>query len=1107
MNLTERLVRYALGGGLPKLIFVIGLAAGVVALIYTPREEEPQIVVPMIDVLVEAPGLSARQVERQVTIPLEKLLAQIPGVEHVYSSTGTGQSSVTLAFHVGEDREDSIFNTYNKLYSNQDRIPPVVSRWMLRPVEVDDVPIVMLALWSRDRERYSDYELRRMAEEVATVLQGIPRTSEVNVVGGRPRTVQILIDPERMGARKTTAADVVSALAVSNVLHSAGSWVMENQSIRLEAGDFIEDVAQLETMVVNVVDGVPVYLRDVARIEDGPAEADFYSWIDFTPDHPAGAEQSGARPMVAISVAKQRGSNAVSVAQDVHREMARLQAELLPPEVEVEVLRDYGQTANEKVNNLASSLGFAIVTVVVFIGVFLGWRPALVVGLAVPICYGITLALDMALGYTINRVTLFALILSLGLLVDDPITGVDNISRYMMRREMSLRDRVVAAISEIRVPLILSSVTIVVAFLPLAFITGMMGPYMAPMAFNVPVSVIVSTLVAFLVTPWMASRLLREEPLPTTETGAAPRGGAYQRFMAPRLDSRGRAKGVLWLVLFLFVATAVLPVFRAVPLKLLPFDNKNEVQVLIDMPESASLEHTAALARKVASEVARVPEVRSIAAFIGVPSPIDFNGMVRRYYQRVGPHLADLRLTLADKTEREHQSHGVVLRLRELLAPLAGEGVRIKVVEVPPGPPVLSTLVAEIYGETLTPYEVQKAAARVVMDRLSREAHVVEIDSTIEDDRPRLRFITDKQKAALSGVSTEDISQTLAMANEGFVAGYLQLEREARPLPIELRLDPQQRVSDNDFQRLLVRGRQGVAKASTAQGLEIAPQPLAAMGELGRFEAGWADQMIHHKDLRPVVYVMAELNGRTPAEIIADVHADRGGAPGQPSAWENRTFFNSGGGDGWVLPDGTNLVWGGEGEWRITVDVFRDMGLGYLFALLAIFAILRVQTGSNALSLIIMSSIPLTIIGIMPGFWLMNQFGERVIAGAPEPVLFTATAMIGMIALAGIVVRNSLILVEFITQERERGASIRDALLQAGSVRMRPVLLTAGTTMLGNLIITLDPVFSGLALAIIFGIVASTLFTLVVVPTVYLLVFDKSEAPPRGSAAAEETRL
>jgi multidrug efflux pump subunit AcrB len=1104
----DRLVRYALGGGLPKLIFVAGFAAGILALLYTPREEEPQIVVPMIDVLVQAPGLSARQVERQVTTPLEKLLAQIPGVEHVYSATGAGQTAVTLAFYVGQDREDSILNTYNKLYSNQDRIPPVVSRWLLRPVEVDDVPIVMLGLWSDAPERYSDYELRRMADEVSTVLQGIPRTSEVNVVGGRPRTIRILIDPESMGARKTTAADVVWALSVSNVLHGAGNWTLGNESILLEAGDFIRGVAELENFVVNVIDGVPVYLRDVARIEDGPAEPGQYSWIDFTDAHPAGGKGAGPRPMVAISVAKQRGSNAVAVAGEVHREMARLQAQLLPPEVHVEVLRDYGQTADEKVNDLSSSLGFAIVTVVVFIGVFLGWRQALVVGLAVPICYGITLALDMALGYTINRVTLFALILSLGLLVDDPITGVDNISRFLGRSGMSLQERVAAAIAEIRVPLILSTVTIVVAFLPLAFITGMMGPYMAPMAFNVPVSVISSTVVAFLVTPWLASRLLREPTAPVAGAEPAAATGFYARIMAPILDSRGRAKAVLWLVFALFAATAALPVFRLVPLKLLPFDNKNEVQVLIDMPESASLEHTAAFTQRVATEVARVPEVRAIAAFIGIPSPIDFNGMVRRYYQRVGPHLAELRLTLADKRERAQQSHAVVLRLRQLLGPLAVEGIRVKVVEVPPGPPVLSTLVAEIYGDTMTPYETQKDAARAVMERLSREAHVAEIDSTVEGDKTRLRFVADKQKAALSGVSTEDLSQTLAMANEGFVAGYLQLEREARPLPVELRLAPAQRVADHDFQRLLVKGRQGVGKSSTAQGLELAPQPLVALGELGSFETGTADQAIHHKDLRPVVYVMAELNGRTPAEVIADLHADLGAAAREELApWERRTFLHSGAGDAWELPQGTELVWGGEGEWRITVDVFRDMGLGYLFALLAIFAILRVQTGTTALSLIIMSSIPLTIIGIMPGFWLMNQLGERVVAGAPEPVLFTATAMIGMIALAGIVVRNSLILVEFIIQAREQGASIREALLQAGAVRMRPVLLTAGTTMLGNLIITLDPVFSGLALAIIFGIVASTVFTLVVVPVVYLLVFDRNDGPAPEAVPAGEARL
>ena len=445
-----------------------------------------------------------------------------------------------------------------------------------------------------------------------------------------------------------------------------------------------------------------------------------------------------------------------------------------------------------------------------------------------------------------------------------------------------------------------------------------------------------------------------------------------------------------------------------------------------------------------------------------------------------------------------------MLRLRELLAPMNRDGIRIKVVEVPPGPPVLSTLVAEIYGDTLTPYDTQKAAARVLMDRLSREDFVVEIDSTVEDDRTRLRFVADKQKAALSGVATSDIAQTLAMANEGYVAGYLQLEREARPLPLELRLDPRHRVSEHDFERLLVKGRQGVTKASTDQGLEIAPQPLVPLGELGNFERGLVDQAIHHKDLRPVVYVMAELSGRTPAEVIADVSADMGAQPREGAPWNERSYFQSGAGDSWELPAGTSVVWSGEGEWHFTVNVFRDMGLGYLFALLAIFGVLYLQTGSTPLSLVIMSSIPLTIIGIMPGFWLINQFGERVVAGAPEPVLFTATAMIGMIALAGIVVRNSLILVDFIGQARARGESVMEAILHAGSVRTRPVLLTAGTTLLGNLVITLDPVFSGLALAIIFGLIASTALTLVVVPVVYLLVFSDSDTAAQDAPAAKE---
>jgi len=1092
MNIFDRIVRSTLSGGVPLTIFLLAIVAGIAALQFTPREEEPQIVVPMADVLIEAPGLSAKQVERQVATPVEKLLAQIPGVEHVYSTSTSGKASVTLRFYVGEDREISILNTYNKLYANQDKVPGVVSSWMLRPIEVDDVPIILLALWSDSPDRYGDYELRRLAEDVSTYLQGIELTSEVNVVGGRPRTIRILIDPESMGARKTTAADIFNALQVSNVLKVVDQWAFNNESIVLESGDFLRTVEELNSFVVNVIDGIPVYLGDIAEIIDGPAEPEYYTWLDFAPGHPSFQAANDGYPMVSISVAKQRGSNAVAVAENVHQLMARLQREVLPEEIHVEVIRDYGKTADEKVNNLTSSLGFAVFTVVVFIGVFLGWRQALVVGLAVPICYGVSLALDLAFGYTINRVTLFALILSLGLLVDDPITGVDNISRFIHKGTGDFKDRIVAAMAEIRVPLLMSTVTIVLAFVPLAFITGMMGPYMAPMAFNVPVSVITSTVVAFLVTPWLASRVLREHTSGGGEEEAGMQG-IYQRLIGPLLNDRRKSKAVLWVVAILFLAVAMLPVFRLVPLKLLPFDNKNELQIIIDMPESSSLEYTASIARQVSAKISLVPEIRSIASFVGTPSAMDFNGMVRRYYQRNGAHMADLRLTLVDKTLREHQSHGVVLRLREMLAPMNVNGVSIKVVEVPPGPPVMSTLVAEVYGEWLTPYEEQQRSAEILMERLKREPFVVEVDSSLQSPQQRWRFVTDKQKAALSGVATDDINNTLLMANQGYRAGFLQLPRESVPLPIELRLSPSERVSVNDFRRLQVKGRPGIVQQSSAQGLDTAPQPLVAIGELGHFEYDLVDQPIQRKDLRPVVYVTAEVSGRTPAEVIADVSADLGAQQKDGRDWRTRSFISSGGNDAWNIPQDISISWTGEGEWHITLDVFRDMGLAFMFALMAIFVVLRIQTASATLSLIIMSAIPLTIIGIFPGFWLLNMMGEREIAGAPEPVLFTATAMIGMIALAGIVVRNSLILVEFIDQARARGLALKEALIQAGAVRMRPVLLTAGTTLLGNLIITLDPVFSGLALAIIFGIVASTLFTLIVVPVVYLLVFERSE--------------
>ncbi len=1120
---TAALLSKVLNSKIPLFILLLSILAGLMALNFTPREEEPQIVVPMIDVIVDSPGVNAKQVERLVTTPLEKLLTQVQGVEHVYSVSNSSQSVVTLRFSVGENREQALLNTYNKLHANTEKIPAIVSNWRVKPIEVDDVAIVMLALYSTDSTQIDDFALRRLAEEVSTFLQTIESTSEVNVIGGRARQIQVNIDPEKMTARQVTISDIFNAIKVSNVLENHGDLTLSHQSISLESGDTYRDINALKETPISVINGSIILLKDIANVIDGPAEQTSYTWLDFANNQANSATSD--YPMVTISIAKQRGSNAVTVANAVHKKIAQLQSSIFPANVEVQILRDYGATANEKVNDLTTSLAFAVFTVVVFIGVFLGWRSAVVVGLAVPICYGITLSLDLIFGYTINRVTLFALILSLGLLVDDPITGVDNIERYLAKikgkaKTKNIHDAIVTAISEIRVPLVMSTVTIVLAFIPLAFITGMMGPYMAPMAFNVPLSVISSTLVAFLVTPWLAGKLIKAKASSNNSAVAVKSQGFqqfYRKILTPLLDSRTKGKTVLALVFVLFVLAALLPVMRWVPLKLLPFDNKNEVQVIIDMPENSTLEQTAAMAKRVSVILQRMPEVTAIASYVGLPSPIDFNGMVRQYYQRHAPYLADLRVLLLDKDLREHQSHAIVLRMRKHLAPLNSEltrnsDIKIRVVEVPPGPPVLSTLVAEIYGNEFTQYKSLQQAASMVEQRLKAEPFVVDVDSTVGGEQTRLRFVSDKTKAALSGISTASINQTIGVAIKGDVAGYLPIENEASPLAINIKLPLEQRQSLNDLQRLSVKGRAGIVQTSTPQGIDIAPQPLVSLGELGEFIEHTRDKPIFHKDLRPVVYVTADISGRTPAEVIADINSDLVSTQNssniekvkntEQSDWQERSFIANGGGDTWQLPDDIELSFSGEGEWRITIRVFRDMGLAFAFALIAIFIVLRIQTGSAALSGIIMSAIPLTVIGIMPGFFLLNQFGERYIAGAPDPILFTATAMIGMIALAGIVVRNSLILIEFISQAQQQGASIKESLIQAGAVRMRPVLLTAGTTLLGNLIITLDPVFSGLAIAIIFGIISSTVFTLLVVPIVYSLVFDDSNDADNTSTKA-----
>jgi multidrug efflux pump subunit AcrB len=1015
---------------------------------------------------------------------------------------------------VGEDREDSLVKIYNKIDSNTDLVPPAVSTWVVKPLEIDDVPILIVC-----PEVLDDFALRRIGEELEIKLQAVPRTNRVRVLGGRPRVVRVELDPEALSGRQVSPLEVAWALRVSNTRSRAGSFDRLDRWIPVDVGEFIEGVEGLRRLVVGVVDGSPVFLEDVARIVDGPAEATHYSWIGFGPaeEGPA-AGLPGLYPAVHIGVAKQKGTNAVRVARAVETRLRELEVSHLPEGVHLRVTRNYGETANEKVNELVEALAVAIVIVIGLIAYALGWREALVVAVAVPITFSLVLLLNYFAGYTINRVTLFALILSLGLVVDDPIVDVENIYRHLRMRAEPALQAVRTAVNEVRPPILLATLAVIISFLPMLFITGMMGPYMRPMAINVPLAMFMSMAVAFMVTPWLAYRALRrlaerdgDETDPPVERSMLYRG--YARLLEPLLASRLRAWGLLGAMLVLFLAAALLGALRAVPLKMLPFDNKNEFQVLVDAPEGTSLERADAVTRALADELRRAPEVRDFELYVGMASPMDFNGMVRHYFLRRGPAVAEIRVNLVGKREREMQSHAILLRLRDRLEAVAErETVRLALVEVPPGPPVLSTLVAEIYGDPQVPYERLQEAALAVAARLAREPLVSDVDTSVEAAHDRLVFVTDKEKAALSGVATEDVEGTLALALGGLDAAQLHVPGEANPLPVRLRLPRSQRSGEEFLRALTVKGRPGVTKVREAGGLRDAPIPLVRLAELGRFEALPAEQTLYHKNLERVAYVYAEAVGRAPAEVILDVGADFREGTGAPTGRADgarplaeRSYLSNGGGDPWSLPPGTRAVWTGEGEWKITLDVFRDLGIAFGVAVLGIYLLLIYQTGSYAMPLILMISIPLTLIGILPGFWLLSALVGDVVGGYPDPVFFTATAMIGMIALAGIAVRNAILLIEFVHVALEGGMPLRDALLRAGAVRSRAIVLTAGTAMLAAIPITLDPVFSGLAWALIFGLSVSTIFTLFVVPVTYDLVYRNR--PGHGLRAPREKEI
>jgi multidrug efflux pump subunit AcrB len=1073
-GLIPAIVDYFLTSRMAVILALASLALGAAAIVVTPREEEPQIVVPMADVVVQVPGASADEVEKLVTTPLERLLWQIDGVEYVYSISRKDMAAVTVRFFVGEDREDSLIKLHNMIAKNVDLAPTIVEGWVIKPVEIDDVPIVALTLHAAHghEARYSDHDLRRMAEEMFHRLAEVEDVSRITLHSGRSREVRVDIRPERLTGFNISPLEVQRALAGADRSLTAGDMVGADRRTRVVSQSFLLSADDAASLVVGVFGDRPVYLRDVADITDGPQEPGDYSRIGFSDTYLArlGLEPAQpSRPAVTLAVAKKKGVNAVAVADAVVARAEELRREVLPAGVALTITRNQGETAQAKVNELLSSLGFAIVTVVALLAFALGWREALVVALAVPMSFSLALFVNQLFGYTINRVTLFALILSLGLVVDDPITNVDNIQRHIRMGLKKPLEATLDAVREVLPPVILSTLAIIVSFTPLFFITGMMGPYMAPMAANVPLTVTFSTLAALTVVPWMAWLLLRNRQgigKPGAKAGAANVRllAAYTRIVTPFLGAPRNRRLLLLGILAGLGLCFGLVVLRLVPLKMLPFDNKNELQLLVDMPEGATLERTDRVLRDFESFLRAVPEVTSYVTHAGAPSPMDFNGMVRHYYWRDEPHLGEIRINLADKSERDQQSHAIGLRLRNGLDEVAARhGAMVKLVETPPGPPVMATLTAEVYGRPDLPYGALLDGAAHVRELMRAEPGVVDVDDSSEADRVMIDFVLDKEKAALHGISATDVVQTLRLALGGDAPAFVHLPGERQPLPVRVVLPASLRVGPQTLGELTMKSTAG---------------SMVPLAELGVFREVPADQPILHKNLRRVAYVYGETAGVPPGEAVLDLQGRLRNDP---------------------MPPGITVDWAGEGEWKITLDVFRDLGLANVAALASIYVLLVIQTGAYLMPLLIMSAIPLTLLGILPGFWLLNLVAGGTVGGYGDPVFFTATSMIGMIALGGIVIRNSLVLIEFIQSETAAGKPLREAIIQSGAVRMRPILLTALTTALGAWPITLDPIFSGLAWALIFGLAASTLFTLVVVPSGYYALYGgREESGDRG---------
>jgi multidrug efflux pump subunit AcrB len=1055
MGISGRIAEYFLRNSLTPLIALIALLLGIFATMITPREEEPQINVTMANVFVPFPGASAKDVESLVARPAEQVLSRIAGIEHVYSVSRPGMAVITVQYVVGEDPIQALVRLYDTINSHKDWISPNlgVGDPIVKPTGIDDVPIVSLTLWSKD-SAVSAFQLQQVSRAIEIDLKRVAGTRDVTTIGGPNHVVRVAMNADRMNAYGITAQDLRAALQLSNASQPAGSMVSGNKELLVQTGTYIETAADVKHLVVGVYNQKPVFMADVAEIIDGADQPSRYVWHGM---------KDGEYPAVTLSISKKPGVNAADVAESVIKRAEALRGTVIPEGVEFTVTRNYGETATEKAQKLIGKLVFATAFVVLLVLFALGKREAVIVGTAVTLTLAATLFASWAWGFTLNRVSLFALIFSIGILVDDAIVVVENIHRWnQLEPDKHLWQIIPHAVDEVGGPTILATFTVIAALLPMAFVSGLMGPYMSPIPINASMGMFISLAIAFVVTPWLALKLMKPTHHGHSEDkvqGKLDRlfRGVLPRFLDDRTGKAARRK--LWIGIVLAILASVsLGVFELVVLKMLPSDNKSEFQVILDMPVGTPVEETASVLHDISAEIAKVPEVKDYQAYAGTASPINFNGLVRQYYLRANPEMGDVQVNLVGKHDRDRKSHEVAVGVRDRIMAIAkAAGGNAKVVEVPPGPPVLSPIVAEVYGPD---YPGQIETAKKVRAAFEGTADILGVDDSVDADAPKVVLRVNQAKSALLGVAQNDIVGTVRMGLTGEDVTPMHDGEAKYEIPVRITLPAERQSSLDQLLKLKVRGREG---------------NLVPISEVVEVKKALREKVIYHKDLLPVVYVVGDMGGKldSPLYGMFDIRSKLPDGLGEYFIKQPKDPYAS-----------YAIKW--DGEWQVTYETFRDMGAAYAVGLILIYLLVVAQFKSYLVPLIIMAPIPLTIIGVMPGHALLGQ-------------QFTATSMIGMIALAGIIVRNSILLVDFINAQVADGMEFAEAVIQSAAIRAKPIALTGLAAMLGALFILDDPIFSGLAISLIFGILVSTVLTLVVIPVLYYAAM-KNRMQPQGAS-------